>query len=111
MPEPEPWSLKWLVGAVATALTQAAHAADQQTAELAPAYEKDKYLSSLSVPAFTIANAQLTIRFVFAGRNPEDSHDVLVRADAESLSGAGSEKLSELTFTLTGKPMHPVPSQ
>jgi len=104
------WSLKWLLSAIVTALTHAANAGDLETAKLANLYQSDKFLSTLNIPSFTLSTAQVTLHFVFLGPNPDDSDDIMIRADLGTLKPMDSDKLTELTVTFADRPIGVPPS-
>jgi hypothetical protein len=84
-------SLKTVVGGILQALRQAKFLGDLESARLVDTYKSQKALSSFSIPAFTISDVEVELRFAVAGppevkktREGEIS-DIKIRISPDSL--------------------------
>ncbi|MDJ0736060.1 MAG: hypothetical protein QNJ47_18690 [Nostocaceae cyanobacterium] len=69
--EKEGISLKTVVSGLLQALREAKHLGDVESAKLLDLYKKEKTLASFAVPAFTIADVDVELRFAIIGTSPE----------------------------------------
>jgi len=104
--EKEGISLKLVVGSVLQALREAKRLGDMESAKLFEVYKKEKVLSSFTVPAFTISDTDLELRFSIV-EPPEEKKkegeipDIKVNISPESLKGLEAHHVSLLKLKIS----------
>ncbi len=95
-------SLKTVVGGILQALREAKFLGDRESARLMETYRGDAALSAFSVPAFTISEVELELRFAVASA-PEVRRkaDIKVRITPEALKGLEPHHISTLKIKLS----------
>ncbi|NOY59556.1 MAG: hypothetical protein GXO75_11610 [Calditrichaeota bacterium] len=104
--EKEGISLKFLIGGVLHALSEAKRLGDMESAKLYELYKKEKILTSFTVPAFTISDTELELRFSIVGppegKNKEgETPDIKVDISPESLKGLEAHHVSLLKLKIS----------
>lgn len=99
-------SLKLLVAGVLKALREAKLLGDLETARLVDLYKKNAVLSSLTIPAFTISDTEVELRFSLVEPPKEDGKegdvpDIRVIISPESLKGLEAHHVNKLTLKIS----------
>lgn len=104
--EKEGISLKVLIGGFLQALREAKHLSDIESAKLLDIYKKEKNLLSFSVPAFTISDVDVELRFSIVGP-PEkqekegEIEDLKVNVSADRLKGLEAHQISVMKLKIS----------
>lgn len=98
-------SLKTLFSGVLQALMEAKQLGDTESAKLLTIYKEQKTLSSFSVPAFTISDVDLDLRFsivdLVEGQGEGELLDIKVNVSSESLKELQDHQISRMTFKIS----------
>jgi len=101
--------LKSVIGSILRALQQAKQMGDLESASLLESYAKEKRLASFSVPAFSIADVEIELRFAVVGapghtRGEENASELKIAIGAEALKGLDPAHLQTIKFRLAPVP-------
>ena len=104
--ENEGMSLTAIVAGLMRALREAKYLGDLESAKLSQVYKKEAALSSFTVPAFTISDVDIELRFAIAqppdgSRNDRKVTDIKVNIWPESLKGLEAHQVSLLKFKMS----------
>lgn len=96
-------SLKKLVGGIINSLSEAKYLGDLESLRLAESYKKEKGLSHFSVPAFSISDTEIELRFSIAEspREKEVIQDIKVNILPDSLKGLEPHHVSLLKLKIS----------
>jgi hypothetical protein len=97
--EKESVSLRAVVGGFIQALREAKHLGDIESAKLLEAYKQEKTLLPFSVPAFTISDVEVELRFAIIGPAEEQKKegemaDVKINISPAFLKGLEAHHIS-----------------
>ena len=104
--EKESVSLKTVVEGLIQALREAKHLGDIESAKLLDAYKQEKSLLSFSVPAFTISDVEVELRFAIIGPAVEQKKegkitDIKVNISPAILKGLEACHISLMKIKIT----------
>lgn len=104
--EKEGISLKIVIGSLLQALREAKHLGDIESAKLLDIYKEKKSLLSFSVPAFTISDVEVELRFSILGPSEEQKKegeisDLKVNISTESLKGLEAHHVSLMKLKIS----------
>jgi hypothetical protein len=99
-------SLKIVVGSILQALREAKHIGDIESAKLHEAYKKEKKLSSFTIPAFTISDVEVELRFSIVGpseeeKTEEEIQDLKVNISPDSIKKLEAHHISEMKIKIS----------
>ena len=98
-------SLKKVVGGIERALREAKQLGDIESAKLMEVYRNEPSLSSFSVPAFTISDVDLELRFSIVEPAAEEGGeeeipDIKVNISSDLLKGLESHQISVMRLKI-----------
>jgi hypothetical protein len=96
-------SLKTVVGGILQGLREAKHVGDIESAKLFDEYKQNAVLSAFSVPAFTISDVDIELRFSIvgpAGVQEGKAEDIDINIAPASLKGLEAHHISVMKFKL-----------
>jgi hypothetical protein len=104
--EKEGISLKTVISGAVQALREAKRLGDMESAKLFEVYKKEKALSSFTVPAFTISDVDLELRFSIVGPAEEKEKEgeipeLKVNISPDSLKGLEAHQVSVMKLKIT----------
>gem|GEM_PF-6367715 len=103
--EKESVSLKTVVGGFLQALREAKHLGDIESAKLLDIYKTEKALSSFTVPAFTISDVDIELRFSIVGPTEEHKEgevpDIKINISPEFLKGLEAHHISVMKLKIS----------
>jgi len=97
-------SLKAVVGGILHALREAKHLGDLESARLLEVYKKEEVLSAFTVPAFTISETELELRFALVeppAENEGEIPEISVNISPEFLKGLEAHQVSLLKLKIS----------
>lgn len=104
-PGREGTSLKSVVGGLLQALGEAKYLGDIKSAKLLETYKKVKALSLFTVPAFTISDVDIELRFSIVGPSEEQKEgeipDFKINISPEFLKGLESHHISVMKLKIS----------
>jgi hypothetical protein len=96
-------SLKRVVGGILQALREAKFLGDKESARLMEIYKSNSILSAFTVPAFSISEVEVELRFAVASlpeerrkRKAEEATDIMVKITPEALKGLEPHHISTM---------------
>ncbi len=98
--------LRAVVGSILQAVQEAKRLADLESARLMEVYKKEKSLATFSVPAFTLAEAEVELRFAVLGpaeERPAAGNPPGLKVDltATTLSGLDPSRVQVMKLKIT----------
>lgn len=103
--EKEGISLKAVVGGFLQALREAKRLGDIESAKLLDIYKKERALSSFTVPAFTISDVDIELRFSIVGPTGEHEEgeipNLKINISPESLKGLEAHQLNVMKLKIS----------
>ncbi len=98
-------SLSAVVGGIVQALREAKHLGDIESAKLFETYKKEKALYPFSVPAFTISDTDIELRFSIMQPSEEEKRkgqiqDLKVNVSSESLKKLEAHQVSAMKLKI-----------
>ena len=107
MPEEEEGiSLRRIFDGMLQSLRNAKYLGDLESVKLLDVYSKEKALSSFTVPAFTISDVEVELRFAVAEATAEENAaegilDLKVNISPASLKELGAHQISVMKFRIS----------
>ncbi|MFX0203078.1 MAG: hypothetical protein ACFFCW_43800 [Candidatus Hodarchaeota archaeon] len=104
--ENEGITLKATVSGLMRALRQAKYLGDLESAKLSDVYKKEKALSSFTVPAFTISDVDIELRFSIAEPSKQiveegEDLDIKVNISPATLKGLEAHQVSVMKLRIS----------
>jgi len=107
MPEKEEGlELKIIIGGILRGLREAKFLGDSESARLHEAYKENPVLARLSVPAFSISDLEVELRFAITGPSEEPGKegevpDLKVDISTRTLKGLESHQIQVMKFKIS----------
>ena len=103
---PEGVSLKAIVAGFLQAVTEAKRLGDLESARLAEVYRSERNLASFTVPAFTISDMDIELRFAVVGsvepsRGEEPPSDITVNVSPDLIQGLEAHQVSSIRLRVS----------
>jgi len=99
-------SLKAIVAGFLQAVTEAKRLGDLESARLAEVYRSERNLASFTVPAFTISDMDIELRFAVVGsvepsRGEEPPSDITVNVSPDLIQGLEAHQVSSIRLRVS----------
>lgn len=104
--EKEGTSLKLLIDGILKALRDAKERGDAESVKLYEMYKKEPALSSFTIPAFTISDVDIELRFSVSGtagitNSDNKIPDLMINITPESLKGLEPHHISQMKLKIS----------